>query len=178
MKTFSGIGKQTALEIVKRGGTVHMVCRNKVTAGEAQQELIEASGNSNVHLHVLDISRPRDVAEFVKKFGEENSKLDVLINNAGCMVNTRETNPEGLDVNFAPNTLGTFMLTEGLIPLLEQSDQPRVLTVSSGGMLVQKLEAEDLQFSKVRDEGITLFVHSFFLAVGKCLSLLRKFLQL
>ena len=128
-----------------------MVCRNKVTAGEAQQELMEASGNSNVHLHVLDISRPRDVAEFVKKFGEENSKLDVLINNAGCMVNTRETNSEGLDVNFATNTLGTFMLTEGLIPLLEQSDQPRVLTVSSGGMLVQKLEAEDLQFSKVRE---------------------------
>ena len=146
----SGIGRQTALEILRRGGTVHMVCRNPLTAGEARQELIETSGNNEVHLHVLDISKPRDVAEFVKKFGEENSKLDVLINNAGCMVNTRETNQEGLDVNFATNTLGTFMLTEGLLPLLKQSDQPRVVTVSSGGMLVQKLDAEDLQFSKVR----------------------------
>ena len=127
-----------------------MVCRNPHTGGEARQELIETSGNNEVHLHVLDISKPRDVAEFVKKFGEENSKLDVLINNAGCMVNTRETNQEGLDVNFATNTLGTFMLTEGLLPLLKQSDQPRVVTVSSGGMLVQKLDAEDLQFSKVR----------------------------
>jgi len=145
----SGLGKETALEIAKRGGTVHLVCRNPTTGGEARLELIETTGNDKVHLHILDISRPKDVAEFVKKFGEENSKLDVLINNAGCMVNTRETNQEGLDLNFATNTLGTFMLTTGLLPLLERSAQPRVVTVSSGGMLVQKLDVSDLQFSKL-----------------------------
>ena len=146
----SGIGRQTALEILRRGGTVHMVCRNPSTGGEARQELMETSGNNNLHLHILDLSKPRDVAAFVKKFGEENSKLDVLINNAGCMVNTRQTNEEGLDMNFATNVLGTFMLTSGLLPLLGQSDQPRVVTVSSGGMLVQALDVTDLQFEKVR----------------------------
>ena len=89
------------------------------------------------------------MAAFVRKFSEENAKLDVLINNAGCMVNTRETNQEGLDMNFATNTLGTFMLTSGLLPLLLQSDQARVVTVSSGGMLVQKLDVTDLQFEKM-----------------------------
>ena len=145
----SGIGKQTALEIVKRGGTVHMVCRNPNTGEEAKQELVETSGNNNIHLHILDLSKPTDVLEFAKKFSEENSKLDVLVNNAGCMVNTRETNKEGLDMNFATNTLGTYLLTTGLLPLLEKSDQPRVVTVSSGGMLVQKLDVEDLQFEKL-----------------------------
>lgn len=145
----SGIGKQTALEIVKRGGTVHMVCRNPHTGEEAKQEMIETSGNSNIHLHILDLSKPTDVLKFAKKFSEENSKLDVLVNNAGCMVNTRETNKEGLDMNFATNTLGTYLLTTGLLPLLEKSDQPRVVTVSSGGMLVQKLDVEDLQFQKM-----------------------------
>jgi len=145
----SGIGKQTALEIVKRGGTVHMVCRNPHTGEEAKQEMIETSGNNNIHLHILDLSKPTDVLKFAKKFSEENSKLDVLVNNAGCMVNTRETNKEGLDMNFATNTLGTYLLTTGLLPLLEKSDQPRVVTVSSGGMLVQKLDVEDLQFQKM-----------------------------
>ena len=145
----SGIGKQTALEIVKRGGTVHMVCRNPQTGEEAKQEMIETSGNSNIHLHILDLSKPTDVLKFAKKFSEENPKLDVLVNNAGCMVNTRETNKEGLDMNFATNTLGTYLLTTGLLPLLEKSDQPRVVTVSSGGMLVQKLDVEDLQFQKM-----------------------------
>ena len=148
----SGIGRQTALEILRRGGTVHMVCRNPSTGGEARQELMETTGNNNIHLHILDLSKPRDIAAFVKKFGAENSKLDVLINNAGCMVNTRQTNEEGLDMNFATNTLGTFMLTSGLLPLLGQSDQPRVVTVSSGGMLVQGLDVTDLQFEKVRPE--------------------------
>jgi len=145
----SGIGKQTALEIVKRGGTVHMVCRNPNTGEEAKQEMIETSGNNNIHLHILDLSKPTDVLKFAEKFSEENSKLDVLVNNAGCMVNTRETNKEGLDMNFATNTLGTYLLTTSLLPLLEKSDQPRVVTVSSGGMLVQKLDVEDLQFEKL-----------------------------
>merc|ERR1712013_705150 len=70
-------------------------------------------------------------------------------NNAGCMVNTRETNKEGLDMNFATNTLGTYLLTTSLLPLLEKSDPPRVITVSSGGMLVQKLDVDDLQFQKM-----------------------------
>merc|ERR1719323_966325 len=104
--------------------------------------MIETSGNNNVHLHILDL-------KFAKKFSEENAKLDVLVNNAGCMVNTRETNKEGLDMNFATNTLGTYLLTTSLLPLLEMSDQPRVVTVSSGGMLVQKLDVDDLQFQKM-----------------------------
>jgi len=145
----SGIGKQTALEIVKRGGTVHMVCRNPSTGEEAKQELIETTGNNDVHLHILDLSKPTDVLKFARKFSEENPKLDVLVNNAGCMVNTRETNKEGLDMNFATNTLGTYLLTTSLLPLLEKSDQPRVITVSSGGMLVQKLDVDDLQFQKM-----------------------------
>ena len=65
------------------------------------------------------------------------------------MVNQREVVEDGLDKNFATNTLGTYILTAGLLPLLEQSEQPRVVTVSSGGMLVQKLNLDDLQFEKV-----------------------------
>ena len=52
-------------------------------------------------------------------------------------------------MNFATNTLGTYLLTTSLLPLLEKSDQPRVVTVSSGGMLVQKLDVDDLQFQKM-----------------------------
>jgi len=147
--------------IVKRGGTVHMVCRNPHTGEEAKQEMMESSGNNNIHLHILDLSKPTDVLNFAKKFSEENSKLDVLVNNAGCMVNTRETNQEGLDINFATNTLGTYLLTTGLLPLLEKSDQPRVVTVSSGGMLVQKLDVEDLQFQKLaKYEGTMVYAQN------------------
>ncbi|KAG7253349.1 hypothetical protein CRUP_034335, partial [Coryphaenoides rupestris] len=67
------------------------------------------------------------------------------INNAGCVVNKREVNSHGLEKNFATNTLGPYILTQSLIPLLQKSRGPRVITVSSGGMLVQQLRARNLQ---------------------------------
>jgi len=145
----SGIGKQTALEIAKRGGTIHMVCRNPEYGEEAKKELRKLSDNSEIYLHILDMSKPRDVTKFVKKFNDENERLDVLINNAGCMVNTRELTEDNLEKNFATNTLGTFLITSGLVSLLGKSEEPRVVTVSSGGMLVQKLDVDDLQFEKL-----------------------------
>ncbi|XP_023335601.1 dehydrogenase/reductase SDR family member 12 [Eurytemora carolleeae] len=128
----SGIGKETALEIAKRGGTVHLVCRNPQYGEAAKAEIMEATGSSNVHLHILDMSQPKSVHAFTRKFGEENEKLDVLINNAGCMVNTRELQEDGLEKNFATNTLGTHIITVGLIDLLKKSSDPRVVIVSSG----------------------------------------------
>ncbi|KAJ8352578.1 hypothetical protein SKAU_G00240540 [Synaphobranchus kaupii] len=143
----SGIGKATAFEIAKRGGTVHLICRNKDRAEEARREIVEQSENENVHVHLLDMSHPRQVWEFAKSF-QENHSLHVLINNAGCMVNQRELTEDGLEKNFATNTLGMFILTAALIPALKKSNDPRVVTVSSGGMLVQKLNVDDLQFEK------------------------------
>jgi len=145
----SGIGKETALEIAKRGGTIHMVCRNPEFGAEAKKELTELSDNADIHLHILDMSKPKDIIKFAKEFKEENTKLDVLINNAGCMVNKRELTDDQLEKNFATNTLGTFLMTRGMMNLLKKSEEPRVVTVSSGGMLVQKLDVDDLQFEKL-----------------------------
>jgi len=142
----SGLGKQTARELASRGGTVHLVCRNPDTGEEAREEISGLTiGDSKVHLHILDISQPEKVAEFVAEFQSSQEKLDVLVNNAGCMVAARELTKEGLDRNWATNVLGTYLLTTGLLPLLQRADKPRVVTVSSGGMLVQKLTAEDPQ---------------------------------
>lgn len=52
---------------------------------------------------------------------------------------------DGLDTNFATNTLAAYVLTLGLLPLLKKSDRGRVIMVSSGGMLVQKLDAKNPQ---------------------------------
>ncbi|KAG8227630.1 hypothetical protein J437_LFUL008707, partial [Ladona fulva] len=145
----SGIGKCVALEAAKRGGTVHMVCRNPQFAETAKNEIVEASGNQDVHVHILDLSLPRNVLKFAKEFRDSINQCNVLVNNAGCMVNERKVDADGLEKNFATNTLGTHILTKTLFPLLKKSDKPRVVTVSSGGMLVQKLCADDLQFEKM-----------------------------
>lgn len=145
----SGIGKCVALEVAKRGGTVHMICRNPQYAETAKNEIVESSGNQDVHVHILDMSLPRNVIKFAKTFQESVKECNVLINNAGCMINDRQLDDDGLEKNFATNTLGTHVLTKNLIPLLKKSEKPRVITVSSGGMLVQKLCPDDLMFEKM-----------------------------
>ncbi|KAK2719813.1 dehydrogenase/reductase SDR family member 12-like isoform X2 [Artemia franciscana] len=145
----SGIGKSVACQVAKRGGTVHMVVRNPKSGEAAREELVKETGNEDIHVHILDLSKPRDVYKFGKSFSESGS-LNVLVNNAGCMVNTREINEDGLEANFATNTLGTHILTRTLIPALERTEKPRVVIVSSGGMLVQTLNLDDFNFEKLK----------------------------
>lgn len=146
----SGIGKCMAHAIAKRGGEVHLVCRNTDSAQQARDEIVRDTGNENIHVHRLDLSQPKEVVQFGKTFTESHSSLHVLINNAGCMVNTREVDTNGLEKNFATNTLGTHLLTSALVPLLSQSEQPRVIIVTSGGMLTQKLAIDDLQSANMK----------------------------
>lgn len=155
----SGIGKATAQEIANRGGTVHMVCRNKGRADTAKDEIVEKSKNQDVHVHIVDMSDMKQVWQFAENFAQNNT-LHVLINNAGCMVNQRELTDEGLEKNFATNTLGTYILTKALIPLLKKAADPRVVTVSSGGMLTQKLNLDNLQFDKGAFDGTMAYAQN------------------
>lgn len=155
----SGIGKAAALAIAKKGGVIHLVCRNKDRAEEAQKEIIAGSGNQSVSVHLLDMSNPKEILEFAEKFKSEN-RLHVLVNNAGCMVNDRELTEDGIEKNFATNVLGTYILTTALLPALEKEDDARVVTVSSGGMLVQKLDVLDLQFEKGTFDGTMAYAQN------------------
>lgn len=145
----SGIGKETAKAILARGGVVHLVCRSKDRAEDAKQELIEQTGNPNAYVHVLDLSDIRKVKAFARNFVESGQTLDVLVNNAGCMEHERKLTEDGVEKNFATNTLGTYVLTEELIPSLSKVKNATVITVSSGGMLTQDLKIDDIQCDKM-----------------------------
>ncbi|XP_054480644.1 dehydrogenase/reductase SDR family member 12-like [Anoplopoma fimbria] len=156
----SGIGMATAMAIAKKGGTVHMVCRNKDKAEEARSDIVSESGNMEVYIHIVDMSETQKVWEFAEAFKRQHLSLNVLINNAGCMVHKREVNAGGLEKNFATNTMGVYILTQTLIPLLQKSRDPRVITVTSGGMLVQKLIVNDLQSEKGFFDGVMVYAQN------------------
>ena len=50
------------------------------------------------------------------------------VNNAGCMLNTREFVEGNIEVNFATNTLGTHILTKSLIPVISKGEKPRIVS--------------------------------------------------
>nr|CAG8566956.1 13006_t:CDS:2 [Entrophospora candida] len=171
----SGLGKDIAAELFKRGALVHMLCRNEKTGEEARKDILgqingdSSSSGDNVNdetnqkskvvfdknrlrLHKVDISDLKRVKEFVKEFESDgDGKCHILINNAGVMVNERSTTPYEVETNFSINTLGTYYLTKNLVPLLQKSGPgSRVVTVSSGGMLANKLDVTDLECKKMK----------------------------
>ena len=78
------------------------------------------------------MSDPKAVLVFANRFKEP---LNVLINNAGCMINKRILTQDGFEKNFATNTLGTHVLTQNLLPNLRKTNldqKSRVIIVSSG----------------------------------------------
>ncbi|XP_018648991.1 putative short chain dehydrogenase [Schistosoma mansoni] len=139
----SGIGLVCCKELAKHGAEIHMVCRSKPRAEEARQQIISETGVKDsvswFYLHPCSLSELRNLDCVVNFFDKYPSRTGFYINNAGCMINEYKTDENGLEANFATNTLGTYILTESLIPALKKSPDARVITVSSGGMLVQKL---------------------------------------
>uniref|UniRef100_A0A4W4GCT1 Flj13639 n=2 Tax=Electrophorus TaxID=8004 RepID=A0A4W4GCT1_ELEEL len=156
----SGIGKAAAMALAKKGGTIHMVCRNKDKAEEARAEIVKESGNKEIYVHILDLSETKKVWEFAESFKKKYKILNVLINNAGCMMTNREVNSEGLEKSFAINSLAMYILIKSLIPLMEKSPDPRVITVTSGGMLVQKLRTGNLQSQRGRYDGTMVYAQN------------------
>eukprot|EP01100_Stratorugosa_tubuloviscum_P007148 TRINITY_DN29_c1_g1_i10.p1 TRINITY_DN29_c1_g1~~TRINITY_DN29_c1_g1_i10.p1 ORF type:complete len:382 (+),score=188.70 TRINITY_DN29_c1_g1_i10:116-1261(+) len=151
----SGIGKEVAREIAIKGGSVHMICRNRERGEAAKNEIINQSKNERVYLHIVDIGRPTSIKEFAKQFIESGQNLDVLVNNAGFLPDKLQLTEDGIEETFATNSLGTFLLTNLLIPVLKKTAQQkgqfaRVISVTSGGALTQKMNVDDFQFSKMK----------------------------
>jgi dehydrogenase/reductase SDR family member 12 len=138
----SGVGKAACIDIAMRGGTIHMVCRNKERGEEAKSEIIAKAKNENVFLHILDMADRNAIKAFVEDFIAKKLPINVLINNAGLMENKKKE-IDGMEYNFAVNSYGVYLMTSLFIPYLRTFPSPRVITVSSGGMLLEKLEADD-----------------------------------
>nr|XP_043636481.1 dehydrogenase/reductase SDR family member 12 isoform X2 [Erigeron canadensis] len=156
----SGIGYATAHGLASRGATVYMVCRNKERGEVAVSDIQAATGNQKVYLEVCDLSSVNEIKSFTSRFRTKDVPIHVLVNNAGLLENKRVTTSEGYEMNFAVNVLGTYSMTELMLPLLEKS-QPdaRVITVSSGGMYTSPLTT-DLQFDRGEFNGAEQYVRN------------------
>ncbi|KAL4143708.1 hypothetical protein QTP88_006005 [Uroleucon formosanum] len=136
----SGIGKETAKDLAKRGARVIMACRNMEAGSKARDEIISYSGNSDVVLMQLDLSSLSSVRQFATKVNKQESRLDVLVNNAG-VANTfgKKITEDGLELTMATNQYGPFLLTHLLLPLLKKTAPSRIVIVASDLYKLAKL---------------------------------------
>lgn len=144
------LGKVVAIQLAQKGGTVHIICRSKERADALRRSILDITENDNsVIAHIVDLSQPREVFNFAKSFAESHGILHVLINCASTITQNKELGEDGLEKTFATNTLGVHILITNLIPLLNQTCEPRVVLVTCGSLLMQRLEPLDLQCERM-----------------------------
>lgn len=145
-----GIGYSAAYQLAKRGAVLHLVCRDMVSAKQSRSIIVSETGNDKIFLYELDLSKPRKVVDFCEQFVRDQDQLHILINNAGVMVHERNVDEDGIEYNFAVNTLAMHLMVTAFVPLLQRSEDSRVISVSSGGMYLVKLDPFDLSHENMQ----------------------------
>jgi NAD(P)-dependent dehydrogenase (short-subunit alcohol dehydrogenase family) len=109
---------------------------------------------------LCDLSSLASVREFVEGLTARESRVDVLVNNAGVLLNERTESIDGIEMTFATNVLGPFLLTALLAPALEASRPARIVNVSSGGMYSQKIDVTDLESERIGYDGARVYART------------------
>ncbi len=141
----SGIGEAVARRLAELGARLTLVVRSEEKARALIDELRAGTGNDRISYEIADLSLMADVHALCDRLLEAGAPIDMLINNAGALVNPRQQTSEGLELSFALLLLSPCILTERLHPLLAKAASPRVVNVLSGGMYTQKIDVDDLQ---------------------------------
>lgn len=135
----SGIGKSAAFQIASKGISVILACRNIEQGNKVCKEITLATGNPNVSAMRVDLSLMSDVKIFIKEYIQKFHTLDVLINNAADFDLSRKIpiiTSEGNEAQFATNHLAPFALVQGLLPLLQESGDGRIINICSQGLML------------------------------------------
>ncbi|GAA3090765.1 NAD(P)-dependent dehydrogenase (short-subunit alcohol dehydrogenase family) [Kribbella aluminosa] len=124
----SGIGYETALELLRHGADVIVAARNPEKAAQAAERLTQQGGRAPTVLE-LDLADLASVQRAAEDVLTKYDRLDLLINNAGVMAPPYRQTVDGFELQLGTNHLGHFALTGRLVPLLLKGS--RVVTVSS-----------------------------------------------
>jgi retinol dehydrogenase-12 len=128
----TGIGKVTALELVRAGAHTILACRNQQKAQEAIDEIIAETGAdaSRVEFLQLDLSSFEKVRESAAAFMAMELPLDILINNAG-LAGIKALSKDGFEIAFGVNHLGHFLFTHLIFERLLEAERARIVNVAS-----------------------------------------------
>lgn len=144
----SGIGFEAALALARRGARVVMVGRDPARTARAAADVAARSGSADVSHLLCDFSSQAEVRRLAEDVLARHPRLDALVNNAGGVNKTRRLTADGIEMTFAVNHLGYFLLTTLLRDRLVSSAPARIVTVASIGHRQGTLDFDDLSYAR------------------------------
>ncbi|CAG2111039.1 unnamed protein product, partial [Medioppia subpectinata] len=140
----TGIGKETAYQLTLREAKVYILCRDLKKGEAAVNDILSLNPKANIKLLSLDLSSLKSVRKCVEELSGLETKVDILINNAGVALCPEWTTADGFEMQFGTNHLGHFLFTLHLIPMLKNAPAARIITVSSGIHLFGQIHLDNV----------------------------------
>jgi NAD(P)-dependent dehydrogenase (short-subunit alcohol dehydrogenase family) len=144
----AGIGLETARGLAKQGAEVIIAGRDEAKTKAVVEQLKASTGNQQLDFVLGDLSTLAGTRKVATDFLAKYSTLNVLVNNAGAIMMSREVTADGFERTFATNHLSYFLLTNLLLPALERGAPARIVSVASGAHQGAELDFDDLQSEK------------------------------
>jgi retinol dehydrogenase 14 len=146
-----GIGKQTATELASLGFNIIIHGKDESRVNKTRDSLKIQKPELQIDGFVCDLSSLSNVRNFAEIIKSRYERLDCLINNAGVYCSNRQLTLDGFEMTFAVNHLAHFLLTNLLIDQIKQSDDGRIINVSSIAHQNAMLEWDNLNAEKYFD---------------------------
>lgn len=136
-----GIWKLLAYKLAGENHTLYLHGRSEDKLTSLISDIRSETNNENTFPYVADFSDVDSVKAMSAKLTSEVESIDVIINNAWIFKTVHERTADGLDIRFAVNYLAPYVLTKAILPLLKQSEIPRVINLSSAAQVPVSLDA-------------------------------------
>ncbi|KAK9291194.1 hypothetical protein L1049_009382 [Liquidambar formosana] len=151
----SGIGLETARVLALRKAHVIIAARNMEAASDAKKLILKENEAARVDVLKLDLCSMKSVRAFVDSFNALDLPLNILINNAGVMFCPYQLSEDGIELQFATNHLGHFLLTNLLLDKMKHTAKAtgiegRIVNLSSIAHL--HTYEDGIQFDRINDE--------------------------
>lgn len=141
----SGLGRAATDALAALGARVILVGRSEDRLERTRDELAARHGVDRFPVVVADMGSLESVRDAAARIVATESRLDVVVDNAGAIYSKRFDGPDGIEATFAVLVAGPFALVTGLLPLLRRTPGARVVAVTSGGMYTQQLDLDDVE---------------------------------
>ena len=143
-----GIGWMTARALARDGARVIVVGRNRDKGERRVAALRAETGNDAVGFELADLSAQVEIHDLAARLVADLPRLDVLVNNVGAWFHRRTIGPDGIEMTWALNHLGQFLLTGLLLDLLGAAEAGRIVNVASRAHLGPQVDFDDPGGSK------------------------------
>jgi NAD(P)-dependent dehydrogenase (short-subunit alcohol dehydrogenase family) len=144
----SGIGEVAARTLAEQGARIVLIARDRSRGEETLGRLEGIAPGRNHVAHYANLSRLPEMKRVSEAIAASEPRIDVLINNAGALFNTRQVTGDALEMTFATNHIAYFVVTSLLLDRLKATQGSRIVCTASDAHKRGKMDFNDLQMEK------------------------------